>query len=228
MKVSRKISRVSNLAICSCSESENCRILVAVRVRVRVLNARRCSLNRGTSGFNGDKRARAPSAMKEDTFSSRSQCCTSRDFRGDLMYSHPSERDRGRSRRAGSAVVSNSVRVRGESRARKKNGRTENKWNCIDGASEGLLRKMNHKWSGRLARTCNRSKEPPDSIASPRPVDGGISVRPLVVFFLFLRTARTWTVVVSRSPIAFRIFYLSWASRLAPFSSRDRATSHVG
>lgn len=45
---------------------------------------------------------------------------------------------------------------------------TENKWNCIHGASEGLLRKMNHKWSGRLARTCNRSKGPPDSsIASP-------------------------------------------------------------
>jgi len=37
---------------------------------------------------------------------------------------------------------------------------------------------MNHKWSGRLARTCNRSKEPPDSIASPRPVE-------LTVEFLF-------------------------------------------
>lgn len=60
---------------------------------------------------------------------------------------------------------------RNESRARfardSEKRHTENKWNCIHGASEGLLRKMNHKWSGKLARTCNRSKEPPDSIASP-------------------------------------------------------------
>lgn len=66
--------------------------------------------------------------------------------------------------------------------------RTENKWNCIHGASEGLLRKMNHKWSGRLTRTCNRSKESPDSIASP----DRLTMEFLfgrVVLFLFLHTA---------------------------------------
>lgn len=76
------------------------------------------------------------------------------------------------SSRKGKGFVCVSVEFCGnESRARfardSENRRTENKWNCIHGASEGLLRKMNHKWSGKLARTCNRSKEPPDSIASP-------------------------------------------------------------
>lgn len=56
-------------------------------------------------------------------------------------------------------------------------GRAENKWNCIHGASEGLLRKMNHKWSGRLARErVTGQRNLPILLQAPRPVDDGISV----------------------------------------------------
>lgn len=95
---------------------------------------------------------------------------------------------------------------RNESRARfardSEKRRTENKWNCIHGASEGLLRKMNHKWSGKLARTCNRSKEPPDSIASPDRLTMEFLYGRCVLPFCSYRA-------LSLLPIVFLIFYFS-------------------